>query len=355
MRSYGNWAAPCAIFFGTILTGAAFIASAAQAADAVEDFYKGKQIRLIVSTSSGGLYDTFARLMARHWGKYIPGRPNIVVENMPGASGIIAANFVANAAARDGTVIASVQSNVPTADALRMEGVRFKGADLSWIGSISQETFIAYVYKTAPIQTLDETLTKEVVFGGPALGSASIDMAVIARKLFGFKLKIVTGYTGGSEAKLAMERGEIDGTFGNGWGALKTDQPDWVRDKTVRIIVQHGLARNPELPDVPLLLDWAKTEEDRQLLQILMARTAFAKPYFAPPGIPADRLAALRRAFDQTVSDKEFLAEAAKVNANPEGPMTGENVSATIAKLSETPPAVVDRINAIFAEFRQNK
>ena len=327
----------------------------AKAADPVEDFYKGKTIKIVVGTSSGGLYDTYARLMSRHWGKYIPGQPTVVVENMPGASGLTAANYIANSAPKDGTAIASVQSNIPTAEALRMEGVRFRANDLSWVGSVSQETFIAYIFSRVPVYSLDDTMTRETVFGGPSLGSASVDMAVIARKLFGFKLKIVTGYPGSTEVKLAMEKGELDGTFGSGWGALKTDQPDWVRNKTVRILVQHGLTRNKELPDVPLLLDWAKTTEDQQLLQILMARTIFAKPYFGPPGVPADRLAALRRAFDKTVVDKDFLAEAARVQAVPEEPMTGENVKATVAKLSDFPPSVVDRINAIFAEFRANK
>ena len=338
-----------AVFFLTILSATSW------AADAVEDFYKGRQIRLIVSTSSGGLYDTFARLMGRHWGKYIPGHPTIVVENMPGASGLVAANFMANSAPRDGTVIAAVQSNVPTADALRMEGTRFKGTELGWIGSVSQETFIGYVFKTVPVQTLDDTLTKEIVVGGPSLGSASVDMPIIAKKLFGFKLKIVTGYPGGSETKLAMEKGEVDGTFASGWGALKTDQPDWVRDKTVKILVQHGLVRNRELPEVPLLLDWAKTTEDKQLLQLLMARTAFAKPYFLPPGVPAERLMALRRALDRVVMDKDFIADAAKVRAVPDAPMTGEDVAATIARLAETPPSAVDRIEAMFAEFRAGR
>jgi tripartite-type tricarboxylate transporter receptor subunit TctC len=327
----------------------------AQAADAVADFYKGKTLKIVVSTSAGGLYDTYARLMARHWGKYIPGNPTIVVENMPGASGLTGANFIANNAPKDGTIVGSVQSNIPTAEALRMEGVRFKANDQAWIGSISEETFISYILSRVPVYHLDETKTREIVVGGPSLGSASVDMAIIARKLFGFKLKIVTGYPGSTEVKLAMEKGELDGTFGNGWGALKTDQPDWLRDKYVRILVQHGLTRNKELPDVPLLLDWAKTTEDQQLLQILMARTAFAKPYFAPPGTPADRVNALRRAFDKTVADKDFLAEANKLHANPDNPMTGENVAATVAKLSEFPPSVVDRINAMFAEFRANR
>jgi tripartite-type tricarboxylate transporter receptor subunit TctC len=335
---------------------AALLAGMATArADAVEDFYKGKTVKIVVSTSAGGLYDTFARLMARHWGKYIPGHPTIVVENMSGASGLTGANFVANTAPKDGTVLGSVQSNIPTAEALKMDGVRFHANDLSWIGSISQETFIGYVYKTAKIQTLEDTLTQQAVFGGPSLGSASIDMAIIARKLFGLKLKIVTGYPGATEVKLAMERGELDGTFGNGWGSLKADQPDWVRDKTVRIIVQHGLVRNKELPDVPLLLDWAKTEEDKQLLSILMARTAFAKPYFGPSGVPADRVQALRRSFDQTIADKDFIAEAAKAHADVDGPMKGEDVAATVARLSAFPGSVVDRINAIFKEFRETQ
>jgi tripartite-type tricarboxylate transporter receptor subunit TctC len=326
-----------------------------RAAETVEDFYKGRQIRLIVGTSSGGLYDEYARLMAHYWGRYIPGQPTIVVQNMPGAAGLSAANFVANSAPRDGSVIAAVQSNVPTADTLRMAGARFKGVDLSWVGSISEETFVGFVFRTSPIQSLDDTLTREAVFGGPSLGSASIDMAVIARKLFGFKLKVVSGYPSGSDSKLAMDKGEIDGTFATGWSAVKTDEPDWIRDHTIRILVQHGLTRNRELPDVPLLLDWAKTAEDRQLLQILMARTAFAKPYFMPPGVPADRLTAIRRAFDQTVKDKDFIADADKMHVDPNGPMTGEEVATTISKLSETPPSVIDRINEIFADYEAGK
>ena len=320
-------------------------------AETVDEFYKGRQIHLIVGSSAGGLYDTYARLIARHMGKYIPGKPTIIVQNMSGASGVTAANFVVNSSPRDGSVMAAVQSNLPTADILRMDGVRFNGAQLSWVGSVSQETFIGFVLSRSPIMSLNDALTHEVAFGGPSLGSASIDMSVIARKLFGFKIRIVNGYPGGSETKLAIEKGEIDGSFATGWGAVKIDQPDWIRNGTIRVLVQHGLVRNRELPDVPLLLDWAKTPEDRQLLQILMARTAFAKPYFMAPDIPPDRLDAMRRAFDHAVADDQFLAEAAKLNVTPDGPMTGEQIADVIAQLSKTPPSVIDRINAIFAEF----
>ena len=348
MGSTTGRAAARIILIAASLTGSA---PRPATADPVEDFYRGRQLHLIVGTSAGGLYDTYARLMSRHMGKYIPGQPAIVVQNMPGASGLTAANFVANTSPRDGSVIAAVQSNVPTADALRMAGVRFRGADLSWVGSASAETYIGFVMAKSPIQKLDDSLTSEIIFGGPALGSASIDMAIVARKLFGFKLRIVTGYPGGSESKLAMEKGELDGTFATGWGAVKTDQPDWIRNRTIRLLVQHGLTRNRDLPDVPLLLDWAKTPEDRQLLQILMARTAFAKPYFMPQDVPADRLAAMRRAFDRTVADPDFLADALRLRVEPEAPMTGEQVAETVAQFAATPQAVVDRINAMFAEF----
>ena len=327
----------------------------AHAEESVSEFYAGKQIRLVISTSAGGLYDVFARLLARHLGDHIPGRPAMVVQNMPGASGIVAANFIANAAPRDGTALAAVQSNVPTADALRMEGVRFKGAELSWIGSMSQETFVGYVHHTSKIHKLDDTLRIEGAFGGPSLGSASIDMSVIARSLFGFKLRIVNGYPGGAETKLAIEKGEIDGSFATGWAATKNDQPEWIRDGLIRVIVQHGLTRNRELPDVPLLLDWAKTPQDQELVRLLMARTVFAKPFFMPPGVPADRLQAVRRAFDETLRDKDFLADAKRINVTLEEPMTGEAVAAAVADFSRISPAVVDRIEAIFRDFSNGK
>ena len=332
------------------------IAATAEAADPVADFYKGKQIRLLVSTPAGGIYDTLGRLMARHWGRLIPGNPTIVVENMPGASGLTAANYLANSAPRDGTVVVSAQSSVPLAEVLGKEGVRFKANDLTWIGSVSRETFIAYLYyKTAKIQTLDDTLQTEVVFGGQSPGSASIDMAIVARNLFGFKLKIVTGYPGSTQTKLAMEKGEIDGVFANGWSDLKTSQPDWLRDKTVRILVQHGLTRHPELPDVPLLLDWAKKPDDRQLLEVLLGRNEFSKPYFGPAGVPAERLAALRLAFERTMTDKDFLADAARVHADIDSPMTGSDLALAVARMSETPRPIVDRINAIFDGFTSGK
>ena len=349
MRNHVVW--PAIVRTLAVVAALAGVATTAAAADAVEDFYKGKQIRLIVGSTPGGIFDNLGRLMARHMGKFIPGHPAIVVENLPGASSLTAANYVVNSAPRDGTVIASVLSSAPLAETMGKEGVRFKANELSWIGSISRETFIAYVYKTSKIQTLENTLTTETVFGGQAPGAASIDIAVIAKKLFGLKLKIVGGYPGGSETKLALEKGEIDGIFANGWSDLKAKQNDWVRDRTVRIIAQHGLTRHAELPEVPLLLDWAKASEDRRFLEFVLGRNEFAKPYFAAPGVPADRMEALRRAFDRTMTDKDFLAEAVKANVEPDGPMTGQAVAAAIAKMSETPKSMIDRMNAIFDEF----
>ena len=314
------------------------------------DFYKGRQIRLIVATDPGGAYDTYARLMAQVLKDHIPGNPTIIVQNMPGASGLKTANYMGTSAQRDGTVIASTHASVLTVQLTSPGTATFEANRLSWIGSITTDPFIGYVWHTSPIKTLDDTRTTEVVMGGIALGAASTDYAILARELFGLKLKIVNGYKSSNDVKLAMERGEVQGTFANGWSSIRTAEPEWLREKKIRIIVQHGFRALPELPDVPLFIDLAKTESDRQALVFMLARQEAAKPYFAPPDTPPERLAILRRAFDATVHDPKFIALAAQASVALDGPMTGEELAALVAKVSRTPPDVIARINRMLNE-----
>ena len=327
------------------------IASSARAADPDPDFYKGKQIRLIVTGGAGAVYDTYARILAEHLPKYIPGNPTIIVQNNPAASGIVATNFLYSAAPRDGTVIVTALSSIPTAPLFSPDAAKFDVTKFSWIGSITSDPFVGYVWHTAPIRTYEEAKSVEATMGGNALGGAGVDMVLLSNRFFGTKFKLITGYKDSVETKLAIERGEVDGTFANAWGDLKTTRYEWIKEGKVRVIVQHGLKKHRELPDVPLFMDQAKTAADRQALEAMLARQEFSKPYFTAPEVPADRVALLRRAFDATLKDPEFLAAAAKARLDVDGPMTGEELAAMVAKVAATPSAVVERIQKVFEEF----
>jgi tripartite-type tricarboxylate transporter receptor subunit TctC len=325
--------------------------SGAMAADSDADFYKSKQIRLLVSTDAGTVYDTYARLIAQYLPTYIPGHPSILVENMPGASGLRVANYMASIAPRDGTVIAAVHSSVPTADLFTPDTGKFTSTKLSWIGSASREPFVGIIWNSVPVTTLEDLRTREITVGGASLGSASVDMAIIMKDVFGLKLKLVTGYKSSLEVKFAMEKREIDGTLGNAWGSVKTEAPEWLRDHKIRVLTQFGLTKHPELPDVPLFIDIAKTAPDRQMLELLLARQEFAKPYFAPPDIPPQRLQVLRLAFDETMHDQAFLADA-KARLLEINAMSGADLAAKVEQLENTPRSIIDRINAVFANYK---
>jgi len=317
---------------------------------AESDYYKGKQIRLIVSTDAGGAYDTYARLIVQVLKDYIPGNPAIIIQNMPGASGLKTANYMYASAPRDGSVIASTHASILTTQLTSPGAATFESTRFSWIGSITTDPFVGYVWHTVPIRSLDDARTREVIMGGVSVGSSSIDYAILARDMFGLKFKIVTGYKASNDVKLAMERGEVQGTFANGWSSIKTAEPEWLRDEKIRIIVQHGFHKLPELPDVPLFIDLAQNEPDRQALVFMLARQEAAKPYFAPPDIPPERLAILRRAFDATVRDPRFAALASKASVALEGPMSGEEVAALVAKVAQTPSEVIQRVTRMLSE-----
>ena len=336
--------------------GLAFAAGLAAALPAgAADFYAGKQMKLLVSTEAGTGYDVYARLIADYMPRHIPGQPTFVVENTPGASGLKVTNFMASGAPADGTVLAAVHSSIPTAPLTSPDGARFDAAKLAWIGSITKDPFVGYVWHTSPVKTLADARTMPFSIGSAALGSAGVDLAIVANELFGFHVKIITGYKGSLDTKLAMERGEVDGTFANGWGAIRTARPQWLSEKKVSIFVQHGFSRHPALPDVPLFVDLAVKPEDRQALEFLLARQEFSKPYFAPPGTPADRLAILRQAFDETMKDPAFVAAAGKAQLGVDGPMGGEELAAMVQRVAATPESVIKRVEGLFEKFRQGQ
>lgn len=309
------------------------------------DFYKGKQIKLVSSTEPGLVYDIYSRLLARHMPRYIPGNPSMIVQNMPGAGGIKATNYAYTVAPRDGTVIVGPHSGIPTAPLTMPGATQFDVNRISWIGSITKDPLVGYVWHTSPVQSLEEAKTREVIMGGTGAGTASVDAARLATKLLGLKIKLVPGYKSAGEVRLAMERGEIHGSFGHAWHGLKTTNQEWLAQKKVKLIVQHSIHANPELPDVPLLIDLAKTEADRQAVIFLLAvRQEAGKPYLAPPDIPQDRLFILRRAFDATMKDPQFLKEAAEATLPVEEPLRGDELAALVARVAATPPNVVEQV-----------
>ena len=296
-----------------------------------------------------------SRLLAQHLVNHIPGRPAIVVQNMPGASGLKAANYLYNDGPRDGTVIAGVHNGIPTAPLEEPKQSHFDVTKLNWIGSISEDPFVGYVWHTAPVRTYEDLKKTEVVMGSASMASMGSKMAMVSNAWFGTKIRQVVGYEDSSKVKLALEKGELQGTFGNSWGDLKTQQPDWIKNKLVRILVQDGYHRHADMPDVPLIIDQAKTQEDRQALDLLLQRQRFARPYVAPPGVPAERVQMLRRAFDATMKDPAFLKAVAAVRLDVESPMTGEELTADIAKLSVTPKSVTARLAKLFEDGANNR
>jgi tripartite-type tricarboxylate transporter receptor subunit TctC len=324
--------------------------------DEDHDFYRGKQITLVVGSTPGASYDFFARIMARVLGRHIPGNPPIVVKNMPGAGGLTVSNYMYNLAPRDGTVIASTTQSMPTAAFLTPDGVRYDSTRFSYLGSIAKDVFVAYAWQGSAIRTLDDLRDREGVFGANGIGSAGIDFPLIVRDILGLKLKVISGYSGQPAVKTAMERGEIDGSFANGWGDLNATQPTWLPEGKIRLLAQYGFEPYPPIPaGVPLIADLVKREADRQALELVTARQEFSKPYIAPPDIPAARLEMLRAAFEATLRDPQFIAESDRAGLLRYGPMTGAELAALTRKLARTPASVVERIQTVFRNFRERK
>ncbi len=326
----------------------AALAPCAAFAQASADFYKGKSIRLLIGFGPGGGYDIYARAVAQHIGKHIPGAPSIVPQNMPGAGSVLVANHLANVAPRDGTVIGAFASGVPSVPLLTPEQAKFDASALSWIGSANNEVQIDYVWHTAPATTIDAVRQREVILGATGPGAASVDFPLMVNEILGFKYKLITGYKGTAEINLAMERGEVHGVAGLTWAGTRSATPEWVREKKIVIIAQYGQKPHPDLPDVPLVIDLAKNERDRQALNLIFSRQEIGRPFAAPPALPPERLTMLRRAFDATMKDPEFLADAERAKLDIL-PVDGETVATMVASLAATPPDVVARVRRILA------
>ena len=312
-------------------------------AQSVADFYKGKTITIVVGSDVGGGYDLTARTLAHHLARHVPGQPNVIVQNKPGASSIVAANYVYEIAPKDGSVIAAVQRPIPFQTLFGDTGVRFDVRKMQWLGSTTNELGVVVAWHTAPQQTFADLYKSEMVIGGtgPATDPELYPRAM--NRVLGTKFRIVSGYPGQAQVALAMERGEIQGS-GN-WSFfsdIEKGHPDWIAEKKVRFLLQLGLAKgqSPALRDVPLVLDVTHNEAERHVFEILMGMKALGRPFFVAPGVPKDRTEALRAAFMATMRDTDFLAEAGQV-LGPIDPVSGADMQAIIANVYALPAEVI--------------
>lgn len=309
-------------------------------------FYEGKQIRMIIRSNVGGGYDLYSRMLARHIGKHIPGAPTITPINMPGGGGIVAANYVANVAPKDGTILTMVSQGLPTDQALGLTP-SFK-ADLrtfNWIGNMSRSNQVTVVWHTSKTKSLDDARKRETLIGSTGAGSVSTQLPALFNNVLGTKFKIIYGYPDGRDIDLAMERGELEGRGTNPWASYKSSQPRLVAEKLIVPIIQVGMEKDPDLPNVPLLLNEKVSAEDRPVLEFMSKAVMVGRPVGTTPGVPAARVANLRRAFDATLKDPEFIAETKAQNAEIDY-MSGEELAGIIQDLIGAPPAVRERVKA---------
>ena len=335
------------VVIGPILALATVCSSTPVAAQpSVADFYRGKSISMVIATAPGGDYDIRARLLARHLGRHIPGEPTIVPRNMPGGVGLQAANWLTTVAPRDGTAVHAIMQNMSAYQALGGASVEYDTRKFFWIGNTTDTPNVINSWHTTGIKTVQDVMTRQLVVGAPGTATSSVYYPKALNEVVGTKFKIVSGYPGGNDVNLAMERGEVGGRGSNSWASWKSTHPQWLAEKKIFILVQIALQRNPELADVPTMMELAKTEEDRQVLAFLSADIPISRAYVTTPGTPPERVAALRRAFDATMKDPQFLAEAAKTNIDI-SPSTGEEAQKFSDMIANTPPAVIARAKQI--------
>jgi tripartite-type tricarboxylate transporter receptor subunit TctC len=333
-----------AFIAGVILALAVQVPSTATA-DPVEDFYRGKSIGMIIATAPGGDYDLRARLVARHMGRHIPGNPTIVPRNMPGGVGIQAANYMASVAAQDGTSLHAIMQNMSSHQALGGAGAEFDTRKFFWIGNTTNTPNTLVSWHETGVRTIQDVMTRELAVGAPGSATASVYYPKALNELAGTKFKIVSGYPGGNPVNLAMERGEVGGRV-NSWASWKSTKPDWLREKKIFVLVQMGLTRHPELADVPTIIELARTEEGKAIMLFLSADVPISRAYVTTPGVPPERVSALRRAFDATMKDPQFLAEAEKTGMDI-SPSTGEEAQKYSDLIANTPASVLARAKKI--------
>jgi tripartite-type tricarboxylate transporter receptor subunit TctC len=316
-------------------------------ADPVADFYKSTIVTMIVSTSAGGGYDTLARAVARHIGKHIPGNPTIVVRNMPGAGGIIAADYLYAAAAQDGSVMGLIQNDPPLEPLFGTAQARFDPTRFNWLGTPSAETAIVLVWHTVPVNSIDDLRTRETEMGASGANSTPAFFARLLNATLHTKMKIIPAYPGQNDAFLAMERGELDGYPSVFYSALSSTRPTWLPEKKAKAIVQYGPERLPALGDVPFAPDLVSDPQDKLLMQVAFTPLALGRPLLMPPGVPAERVAAMRKALMDTFADPDFLADAAKIGLQVNSPRSGEELVRVIERAYDAPREIIERLRKL--------
>jgi tripartite-type tricarboxylate transporter receptor subunit TctC len=311
-------------------------------AQTAQPFYRGKQINMVIASGAGGGYDTYARTLARHMTKHIPGNPVIVPRNMPGAGGLIAANALYNNTPADGLTFAALTNGAAMEPLFGERAARFDAQRLNWIGSIGKQDNICITWQGSPLTRFEQTKAREVAVSASGAGGNSSIMPRVLNEFLGTKFKVIGGYTEGSGTTLALERGEVDGVCGLSYSTLKTMHADWFRDKKVNVIVQIGLQKQRDLPDVPNALDLIPNAEDKQVLELILVRQEMGRPFAMPAGVPADRVAILRQAFEATLKDPAFIADAARLQMEID-PLTGAEIEGLLRTAYATPRPIVQR------------
>ena len=305
---------------------------------------KGKTIRIIVGASAGGGFDTYSRIIAEHLGRHIPGNPLVIVQNLAGAGSLSAANYISNVAPKDGTVIGAVNPAIVTGALFDPARVKFDATKVKWIGSALRETHVALAWYKSPITRFDDVFHQEFVVAGSG-GTSNIYPALL-NGVLGTRFKLVAGYPGTAEGNLAMQRGEVDGNGGITWASVKATQAEALRDKNLRILVQFGLSKHKELPNVPWIFDYAHNDQDRDALKLVLSTQEFGRPYLVAQGVPDNVVSMLRTAFDETVKSPDFRTEASRRGLDLD-PTTGAEIQSLVAAIYRTRPDIVARVGKL--------
>jgi tripartite-type tricarboxylate transporter receptor subunit TctC len=326
------------------LLAACLAPTAVPAQDTVAQFYAGKQISLIVGSTPGGGYDLYGRLVARVLGKYIPGNPSVLPANKPGAGSIVLTQYIYSTGPKDGTAIGAIFPGAIVEPLLGdTTDVKYDSTKLNYIGSANSDAYVCIIRSDAPVKSFSDAFSKEVVLGASGGGGSTVDFPTMLNNVLGTKFRIVRGYPGSNEISLAIENKEVQGTCGVGWSTITTGRPHWLKDGFARVIAQENLTAHPDIAKmgVPLTISFAKTAEQRQIMDLIYAQPTFGRPYIVAPEVPPDRVAALRKAFAAAMRDPELLAEAGKIHLDVVDPMSGADLQALVARLFATPPDIV--------------
>jgi tripartite-type tricarboxylate transporter receptor subunit TctC len=324
-----------------LVTAALSIITIAHAQPAAE-FYKGRSIDVYIGTSVGGGYDAYARMLSRHMGRHLPGNPVLVPKTMEGGGGMRLANFLFNAAPKDGSAFATFNRGIGFDPLLGNKGAQFDATKFNWIGSANDEVSVCVAWHGSRITRYEDLLSQELIVGASGPAADTYQFPKIVNGILHTRFKIITGYPGGNDIDLAMERGEIQGRCGWSWTSVKATHQSWLDQNKIDLLFQIGLSKHPDLPGVPLIMDLARSEEERTIFKLVFGRQVMAWPFAAPPGVPEERVEMLRKAFMDTIADKEFLAEAGKAGLELR-PVSGANVQKLVAEIYRTPAAVVQR------------